>query len=126
MDASGALSVVARARTLADAQVLIDRGDAFAAVGIPSGTERDVVKGLTAHIPIYADATYLFLFRSLSSGITVAINALSSELAAGGARTEAASLRRRLPVQVRPTYSCNQSLIRSAATQAILCRQLSC
>ena len=88
VDASGAISVVARARTLADAQVLIDRGDAFAAVGIPSGTERDVLKGLTAHIPIYADATYLFLFRSLSSGITVAINALSSELAAGGARTE--------------------------------------
>jgi ABC-2 type transport system permease protein len=88
VDASGAVSVVARARTLADAQALIDRGGAFAAVGIPSGTERDVLKGLTAHIPIYADATYLFLFRSLSSGITVAINSLSSELAAGGARTE--------------------------------------
>ena len=42
----------------------IDRGDAFAAVGIPPGTERDVLKGITAHIPIYADATYLFLFRS--------------------------------------------------------------
>jgi ABC-2 type transport system permease protein len=88
VDASGATSVVARARTLADAQALIDHGDAFAAVGIPSGTERDVLKGTTAHIPIYADATYLFLFRSLSSGITVAINSLSSELAAGGARTE--------------------------------------
>jgi len=88
VDASGAVSVVARARTLANAQALIDRGDAFAAVGIPSGTERDVLKGLTAHIPIYADATYLFLFRSLSSGITVAINSLSSELDAGGARTE--------------------------------------
>src|SRR5262249_16365661 len=71
-----------------DARALIDRGDAFAAVGIPSGTERDVLKGLTAHIPIYADATYLFLFRSLSSGITVAINTLSLELAAGGARTD--------------------------------------
>jgi ABC-2 type transport system permease protein len=67
---------------------LIDRGDAFAAVGIPPGTERDVLKGVTAHIPIYADATYLFLFRSLSSGIAVAINTLSSELAAGGARPD--------------------------------------
>jgi ABC-2 type transport system permease protein len=88
LDASGAVSVVARANTLADARAVIDRGDAFAAVGIPPGTERDVLKGLTAHIPIYADATYLFLFRSLSSGITVAINTLSSELAAGGARTD--------------------------------------
>ena len=86
LDASGAVSVVARARTLADARVLIDRGDAFAAVGIPPGTERDVLKGVTAHIPIYADATYLFLFRSLSSGIAVAINTLSS--AGRGARTD--------------------------------------
>ncbi|HEY6832070.1 MAG TPA: ABC transporter permease [Pseudolabrys sp.] len=86
LDASGAVSVVARARTLADASALIDRGDAFAVVGIPSNTERDVLKGLTAHIPIYADATYLFIFRSMSSGISTAINTLSTELAAGGAR----------------------------------------
>jgi len=88
VDASGAVSVVARARTLADARVIMDRGEAFAAVGIPPGTERDVLKGITSHVPVYADATYLFLFRSLSSGITVAINSLSSELAAGGARTD--------------------------------------
>jgi len=93
VDASGAISVVARADTLADAQALIDHGDAFAVVGIPPGTERDALKGLTAHIPIYADATYLFLFRSLSSGITVAINALSSELVAGGARTEGSAVK---------------------------------
>ena len=38
--------------------------------------------------PIYADATYLFIFRTMASGIAVAINTLSSELAAGGARTD--------------------------------------
>ena len=57
-------------------------------VGIPPGTERDVLKGMTAHIPIYADATYLFIFRTTASGIAAAINTLSSELAAGGARTD--------------------------------------
>jgi len=88
LDASGTLSVVARARTLADARVVMDRGDAFATVGIPPGTERDVLKGITSHIPIYADATYLFVFRSLSSGIGTAINTLSLEIAAGGARTD--------------------------------------
>jgi ABC-2 type transport system permease protein len=88
LDASGAVSVVARARTLADARAVFDRGDAYAAVGIPPGTERDMLKGVTAHIPIYADATYLFLYRSLSSGIAAAISTLSSELAAGGARTD--------------------------------------
>jgi ABC-2 type transport system permease protein len=88
LDASGAVKVAARADTLADAHVLLDRGEAFAVVGIPPEAERDVLKGTTVHIPIYADATYLFIFRTMSSGIAVAIDTLSTELAAGGARTD--------------------------------------
>src|SRR5499427_2999252 len=88
LDGSGAVRVVAQAPTLAEGRKSLDRGDAFAVVGIPPDTERDVLKGNTAHIPIYADATYLFIFRSMASGIAVAINTLSSELAAGGARTD--------------------------------------
>jgi ABC-2 type transport system permease protein len=88
LDASGALRVAVRAETLADARESLDRGEAFAVVGIPSGTQRDVLKGNTAHLPIYADGTYLFILRSTASGIAVAINTLSSELAAGGARTD--------------------------------------
>jgi ABC-2 type transport system permease protein len=88
LDASGAVSVAARATTLPEAQEVIGRGEALAAVGIPSGTERDVLKGLKAHIPIYADATYLFIFRSTASGIAIAINAQSSELALAGARAD--------------------------------------
>src|SRR5262249_38853174 len=59
LDASGAIKVALRAETLADARVALDRGEAFAVVGIPPGTERDVLKGTTVHVPIYADATYL-------------------------------------------------------------------
>jgi ABC-2 type transport system permease protein len=88
VDASGAVSVAMRAGTLAEAHAALDRGEAFAVVGIPPGTERDVLKGTTVHIPIYADATYLFIFRTTGNGIAVAINTLSSELAAGGARTD--------------------------------------
>src|SRR3954468_20471274 len=88
LEASGAVSVAVRANTLAEAQAAVDRGEAFAVVGIPPGTERDVLKGMPAHIPIYADATYLFVFRTTGNGIAVAINTLSSELAAGGARTD--------------------------------------
>jgi ABC-2 type transport system permease protein len=88
LDASGAVSVAVQAATLAEGRKALDRGDAFAVVGIPPGTERDVLKGNTAHIPIYADATYLFIFRSMANGIAVAIDTLSSELAAGGARTD--------------------------------------
>jgi ABC-2 type transport system permease protein len=88
LDASGAVKVAARADTLAEARVLLDHGEAFAVVGIPPQTERDVLKGTTVHLPVYADATYFFLFRTLSSGIAVAINTLSAELAGGGARTD--------------------------------------
>ncbi|HKA80159.1 MAG TPA: ABC transporter permease, partial [Xanthobacteraceae bacterium] len=88
LDASGAVSVAVRADTFAEARLALDRGDAFAVVGIPPGTERDVLKGVTAHLPIHADATYLFLLRSTASGIAVAISTLSSELAAGGARPD--------------------------------------
>ena len=88
LDASGAVSVAVRADRLSQAHAAIDRGEAFAVVGIPPETERDVLKGITAHVPIYADATYLFIFRTTSNGIAVAINTLSSELAAAGARTD--------------------------------------
>jgi ABC-2 type transport system permease protein len=87
-DASGAVRVAVRADTLAEARLALDRGEAYAVVSIPPDTERDVLKGTTVHIPVHADATYLFLFRSMASGIAVAINTLSSELAASGARTD--------------------------------------
>ena len=88
LDASGAVRVAVRADTLADARRALDRGEAFAVVGIPPQTQRDVLKGVAVHLPIYADATYLFIFRSIGNGIATAISTLSSELAAGGARAD--------------------------------------
>jgi ABC-2 type transport system permease protein len=88
LDASDAVKVTMRAETLGQAHAALDRGEVFAVIGIPPETERDVLKGTTVHIPIYADATYLFIFRITGNGIAVAINTLSSELAAGGARTD--------------------------------------
>jgi ABC-2 type transport system permease protein len=82
------VSVAVQTETLGEARAALDRGEAFAVVGIPFGTQRDVLKGIAAHVPVYADATYLFIFRSTANGIAVAINTLSSELAAGGARTD--------------------------------------
>jgi ABC-2 type transport system permease protein len=88
LDASGAVKVTVGANTLQQAHAALDRGEVFAVVGIPPETERDVLKGTTVHIPVYADATYLFIFRTLGNGISVAINTLSPQLAAGGARTD--------------------------------------
>jgi ABC-2 type transport system permease protein len=96
LDASGALSVSVRARTLAEAHTAIDRGEAFAAVDIPAGSERDVLKGITAHIPVYADATYLFIFRSTASGVAAALGALTSELVSRGGRSEGSLVKAKL------------------------------
>ena len=99
LDASGALSVTVRARTLAEAHAAIDRGKAFAAVEVPAGTERDVLKGITAHIPVYADATYLFIFRSTASGVATAVGALTSELVSRGARSDGSLVKAKLANQ---------------------------
>jgi len=99
LDASGALSVAVRTRTLAEARTAIDRGKAFAAVEIPPGTERDVLKGITAHIPVYADATYLFIFRSTASGVATAVGALTSELVSRGARSDGSLVKAKLASQ---------------------------
>src|SRR5260370_15252130 len=88
MGARGQSTVAPGDARMADARALRDGGDASAVVGLPPQTEHDVLKGTTVHLPVYADATYFFLFRTLSSGIAVAINTLSAELAAGGARTD--------------------------------------
>jgi len=96
LDASGALSVAVRTRTLVEARSAIDRGTAFAAVEIPPDAERDMLKGLTVHIPIYADATYLFMFRSTASGIATAIGTLTSELVSRGARSDGSLVKAKL------------------------------
>src|SRR4029453_14272246 len=88
LDASSVVRVAIRANIYPEARAALDRGNAFAVVEIPPGTERDVLKGTVVHIPIYADATYLFIFRTMASGIEVAIETLTTELAARGARTD--------------------------------------
>jgi ABC-2 type transport system permease protein len=88
VDASGTLSVAVRANTLAQARQSLDRGEVFAVLGIPPGTQRDVLKGNNVPLPVYADATYLFIFRSTSPGIAAALGSVSSNLIARGARSD--------------------------------------
>jgi ABC-2 type transport system permease protein len=99
LDASGALSVAVSAGNLAEARAAIDRGQAYAAVEIPPGTERDVLKGINTHIPVYADATYLFIFRSTASGVATAIGTLTSDLVSRGARSDSSLVKAKLASQ---------------------------
>ena len=88
LDASGSLKVAVRTDTLSEARRALDRGKVFAIVGIPPGTHRDVLKGSAVPLPVYVDATYLFLYKSAASGIGDAIGSVVSDLAAGGARAD--------------------------------------
>ena len=88
-------SVVARARTLADARAVMDRGDAFATVGIPAGDRAQRAQGRRVHIQNDADAAYLFVFRSLSTA--AAVGTLSSKPPAGGARTDGSLVKANQP-----------------------------
>lgn len=96
LDASGALSVVVRSETLAQAHREINRGRAFAVVEIPTGTELNVLKGIPAHVPLYADATYMFIFRTAASGAATAIGALTSDLVSRGSRPDGSLVKAKL------------------------------
>jgi ABC-2 type transport system permease protein len=88
LDASGSVKVALRASSLEQARRLLDRGKVFAIVGIPPGTHRDVLKGETVALPVYVDATYLFLYKSATNGIAEAIGSVVAGLSAAGARAD--------------------------------------
>jgi ABC-2 type transport system permease protein len=88
LDASGSVAVALRTNTLEEARRALDRGKVFAIVGIPPNANRDVLKGITVPVPVYVDATYLFLYKSAASGVADAIGSVVSGLASGGARAD--------------------------------------
>ena len=88
LDASGSVKVALRSDTLEEARRSLDRGKVFAIVGIPPDTHRDVLTGNTVPLPVYVDATYLFLYKSTAAGIADAIGSVVSALASRGARAD--------------------------------------
>jgi ABC-2 type transport system permease protein len=87
LNADEAVSVAARASTLAEAQAALARREVFAIVGIPEGTERDVLKGDKARLAAYVDSAYFLLYNRLAQGISEAAGAVNAEIAAHGARS---------------------------------------
>jgi ABC-2 type transport system permease protein len=88
VDASGTLAVKVRASTLEEARRSLDRGEVFAIFAIPPDAQRDMLKGNEVGLPIYADATYLFIYRTTAPGIAAAVQTLSFDLIARGARSD--------------------------------------
>ena len=75
LGAHGNLSIALRAATYTEAEDAIQARRAFGIVGIPPDTERNVLKGVQARLPIYADFTYFILFNRTLQGILESVQA---------------------------------------------------
>jgi ABC-2 type transport system permease protein len=92
LEAHDNISVVLRASSYHEAEDAILARRAFAIVGIPPDTEKNVLKGDTARLPIYADSTYFILFNRSLQGILESVQAYETDLLQHGARAEGASV----------------------------------
>ena len=87
LGAHGNISVALRVSTFRKAQDAILSRRACGILGIPSGTERDFLKGVAARLPVYADSTYFILFNRALQGLLESVQAYQSEVVSQGART---------------------------------------
>jgi ABC-2 type transport system permease protein len=109
LDSDEALSVVARANTLTEAQAILARRDVFGIVGIPKGTEHDVLKGDTARVAAYVDSAYFLLYSRTLQGILEAAAATNRDLSAGASRSDG-SLARAALVRASPVEFVSEPL----------------
>jgi ABC-2 type transport system permease protein len=104
LNADEAVTVAIRADTLAQAQDALARREVFAILGIPEGTEREVLKGNKARLPAYVDSAYFLLYNRVLQGISEASGAVNVAIASRGARSDGslahAALIRSSPVEL--------------------------
>jgi ABC-2 type transport system permease protein len=92
LEAHDNISVVLRAASYHEAEDAILGRRAFAILGIPPDTEKNVLKGVQPPLPVYADSTYFILFNRSLQGILESVQALSADLLTHGARAEGAGV----------------------------------
>lgn len=90
LEAHGNISVALRAASYREAEDAILSRRAFAILGIPPDTEKNVLKGVTARLPIYADSTYFILFNRALQGMLESVQAYATDALTHGARIEGA------------------------------------
>jgi ABC-2 type transport system permease protein len=104
LNADEAIEVALRADTLAQGQAALARRQVFAILGIPEGSEREVLKGNPARLPAYVDSAYFLMFNRMLQGISEASGTVTSDIASRGARLDGslahAALVRNSPVEL--------------------------
>ncbi len=88
LNADEAIKVAVRSDTLSDAHSALGRREVFGIVGIPEGTEREVLKGNRARLPAYINSAYFLLYNRTLQGITEAASSVTADVAARGARAD--------------------------------------
>ncbi|MDQ0473862.1 ABC transporter permease [Labrys wisconsinensis] len=109
LNADEAITVALRPTTLAEAQAALARREVFGILGIPAGTERDVLKGEKARLPAFVDSAYFLLYNRTLQGISEAAGAVTADLIARSARPDG-SLYRAALAQSSPIEILNQPL----------------
>lgn len=109
LDADEAIRVADRPQTLAEAQAALAKREVFGIVGIPQGTEREVMKGTKARLAAYADSAYFLLYNRTWQGIVEATSTVTANVLSRGARTDG-SLYRAALVKSSPIEVLNQPL----------------
>lgn len=92
LGAHGNISVALRATSYREAEDAVLDRRAFAILGIPPDTEKNVLKGVTARLPIYADSTYFILFNRALQGMLESVQAYATDALTRGARVEGAGV----------------------------------
>ena len=95
LEAHDNISVVLRASSYREAEDAILARRAFAIMGIPPDTEKNVLKGVTARLPVYADSTYFILFNRSLQGILESVQAYATDALTHGAAPRGPACRRR-------------------------------
>jgi ABC-2 type transport system permease protein len=88
LDADEAVSVAVRAPALDVAQHELFARKVFAIVEIPSGTEREALKGNPARMPAYVDSAYFIVFNRALQGIIESATDINLANAARGNRLD--------------------------------------
>ena len=90
LQAHGNIRVALMANSYREAEDAIFDRRAFAVLGIPPDTEKNVLKGVTARLPVYADSTYFILFNRALQGMLESVRAFETDTLTHGARPDSA------------------------------------
>jgi ABC-2 type transport system permease protein len=90
LQARGNIRVALMANSYREAEDAIFDRRAFAVIGIPPDTEKNVLKGVTARLPVCADWTYFILFNRALQGMLESVRAYATDTLTHGARPDSA------------------------------------